>query len=132
MRIVADQVTLGHVLDQLRCYVSREGGVVGLAVTDDAAIGGQLDEDEILAADARRRIADYPGLDVGDLHFWSSRTSSAPFHPVMTEAALVLPVMLAGNIEASMTRRPSSPCTFRRGSTTAAPASGPMRQVETG
>jgi hypothetical protein len=55
---------------------------------------------------------------------------SAPFQPVMIAGALVLPVMLPGKIEASMTRRPSTPCTFSRGSTTDEAGSGPMRQVE--
>ena len=56
----------------------------------------------------------------------------APFQPVMMEAALVLPEMLSGKIEASMTRRPSRPWTLRRESTTEYAGSGPMRQVETG
>lgn len=39
-------------------------------------------------------------------HAWSSSTISAPLQPVMIEAALVLPDILSGKIEASMTRNP--------------------------
>ena len=46
---------------------------------------------------------------IAPVHPWSSSTISAPFQPVMMAAALVLPVMLLGKIEASMTRRPSIP-----------------------
>ena len=69
MRIAADEITLGHVLDHPGGDMRRESRVVGLAVADHTAIGGELDEDEIFAADAGWRVADNPGLDVGDFHF---------------------------------------------------------------
>src|SRR5690606_29970525 len=68
VRIVADEVACGHVLDHSGGDMGGEGGVVGFAIADDAGIGPQPDEDEIPAADAGRRVADDPGLDVDDLH----------------------------------------------------------------
>ena len=55
--------------------LTTDGGVVGYGEAYNATfsghvtISGELDEDEILAAYAGRRVADNPGLDVGDLHF---------------------------------------------------------------
>ena len=132
VRVAANQIALGHVLDHAGGDMGREGRVVGFAVADHAAVGGELDEDEILAADAGRRIADHEGFDVGDFHVLSSSTISAPFQPVMIEAALVLPEIFSGKIEASMMRRPARPWTRRRGIDDGGRGSGPMRQVETG
>src|SRR5262245_40546860 len=61
----------------------------------------------------------------------SSRTMAAAFSTIIIEGALVLPPTTGGMIEASATRRPVMPCTFRRGSTTASDPV-PMRQVPTG
>src|SRR5204863_7770517 len=61
----------------------------------------------------------------------SSLIICAPFSPIMIDGALVLPVVTAGMIEASMTRSPSIPMTLRRGSTTAI-GSVPILQVPTG
>src|SRR5262249_11657102 len=61
----------------------------------------------------------------------SCNIMSAPFSPIITAAALVLPDTTVGMIEASITRSRSKPRTRRRSSTTAA-GSEPMRQVEVG
>ena len=61
----------------------------------------------------------------------SCNTMSAPFSPIITAAALVLPDTTVGMIEASITRSRSKSRTRRRSSTTAA-GSEPMRQVEVG
>ncbi len=67
-RIVADHVAGAHVLDHLRHHVGAEGRRIDLAESLDAAVGGQLEEDEIASAEMGRRVAHYPGFDVGDLH----------------------------------------------------------------
>ena len=54
---------------------------------------------------------------------------SAPFSPIMTIAALVLPETTVGMIAPSTTRRRSRPWTRSRSSTTAV-TSEPIRQVE--
>jgi len=58
-------------------------------------------------------------------------TKSAQRSPIMIEGALVLPPTILGITLASATHRPSSPLSFRVGSTTAL-SSAPMRQVPTG
>jgi hypothetical protein len=57
---------------------------------------------------------------------------SAAFSPIMMDGALVLPPINVGMIDASTTRRPSSPWTFNRGSTTASGSLTPILQVPTG
>src|ERR1043165_6334655 len=57
----------------------------------------------------------------------SCRIMSEAFSPIITQAALMLPETTVGMIEASATRRPSTPWTRKRSSTTAA-KSEPMRQ----
>ena len=136
MRVAADEIALGHVLDHAGRDVAGEGGVVGLAIADDAAVGGQLDEDEIFAADAGRRVADDPGLDVGDFH-------ASLCHVILQHHFGALPsghdrggVGVAGDVVGKDRgvddAQARQPWTRRRGSTTDCAGSGPMRQVETG
>ncbi len=56
---------------------------------------------------------------------------SAAFSPIIAEGAWVLPLMRSGMIEASATRKDSTPRTLNVGSTTER-SSPPMRQVPTG
>lgn len=58
-------------------------------------------------------------------------TKSAARSPIMMLGALVLPETRRGMMLASATHKPSTPCTFNVGSTTAS-ASLPMRHVPTG
>lgn len=53
---------------------------------------------------------------------------SATFSPIMMHGALVFPLVIRGMIEASATRKPSTPCTLPSGSITAI-SSTPIRQV---
>ena len=62
----------------------------------------------------------------------SARIRSAAFSPIMMAAAWVLALGTMGMIDASATRRPSSPTSFRSGATTVSGSSGlPIRQVPT-
>src|ERR1019366_5254101 len=70
-------------------------------------------------------------IEIGALVAASCKIMSAPFSPIITMAALVLPDTTVGMIEPSITRRRSMPCTRNRSSTTAA-GSVPMRQVLVG
>ena len=58
-------------------------------------------------------------------------TKSAQRSPIMMLGALVLPLMILGITLASATHNPSTPLTFKVGSTTAS-ASLPIRHVPTG
>ena len=58
-------------------------------------------------------------------------TRSAPFSAIIIVGAFVLPRVIVGITEASITRRPSTPRTRSSGSTTAS-SSVPIRQVPTG
>src|SRR3954447_1785260 len=62
----------------------------------------------------------------------SARIMSAAFSPIMMLGALVLPPIRVGMIEASTTRKPSTPYTFSFGSTTAMESLTPILQVPTG
>ena len=60
-----------------------------------------------------------------------ARTRSAPFSPIMMVVALVLPPMMDGITEASITRRLSTPRTWSSGSTTES-SSRPSRRSRPG
>jgi hypothetical protein len=62
----------------------------------------------------------------------SAQIMSAAFSPIMMVGALVLPPISVGMIEASTTRKPSTPWTFSFGSTTAIASPTPILQVPTG
>ena len=67
MRIHADNAALHHVVDALDDHVWPEGGDVTLAVANDPVISDELDEDEVVAALARWRVADdkrFPGCNL--------------------------------------------------------------------
>lgn len=68
---------------------------------------------------------------VGSQTWWPARMMADPFSPIMIEGAWVLPLMSFGMIEASMTRRPSSPWTRSWVSTTAK-SSLPIEHEPTG
>ena len=48
--------------------LGADGGGIDLAPADDAVVGGELDEGEVAAAEARRRVADDEDLEVAELH----------------------------------------------------------------
>ena len=87
----------------------------------------------------RRHVARPPRPAGGDVRAPRRRESqsradrirSAAFSPIMTLGACVWPRMIVGMIEASATRRPSTPRTRSCGSTTLA-SSLPIRQVPDG
>src|SRR5690606_4511279 len=79
VRVAADEIALGAILDHAGGDVRAEGGVVGLAIADDVGIGRQLDEDEVLATSAGRRVGDHEGLDVGDLQGCCPQDSARPY-----------------------------------------------------
>jgi hypothetical protein len=68
VRISADQVTRGDILHQLRGQMRIKGRVIGFAISDDAAVGDQLDEQEVSTAGLWRRVGHHEGFDIPDLH----------------------------------------------------------------
>ena len=68
VRIHPDDAALHHVVDALDDHVGAERRDVALAVSDNPVVRDDLDEDEVVAALARGRVADNEGLPGGDLH----------------------------------------------------------------
>src|SRR5690606_21473159 len=64
--------------------------------------------------------------------FYAPRIMSAALSAIITVGALVLPPISVGITEASITRRPSRPCTFMLSGATTAMSSMPILQVPTG
>ena len=88
MRIHADNAALHHVVDALDDHVWPEGGDVTLAIANDAVVRDQLDEDEVVAALARWRVANdkrFPGCN---LHQNTTTLRSAS--PRLTESTASL------------------------------------------
>ena len=89
----------------------------------------------LLQPGARWRRLSAIGRPGGDQAWLAARRSSLimtdAFSAIMIVAALVLPDTMRGMIDASTTRRPDTPFTRRRWSTTAR-SSGPMRHVLVG
>jgi 3-polyprenyl-4-hydroxybenzoate decarboxylase len=114
--------------------VSGLGGKMGLDATNkwpgETAANGA-------ARSAPPRIARSAGVCVSGAHRSdrrhqaAARIRSTAFSAIAITGALVLPLTMRGMIEASTTRRPSSPCTRRFASTTSS-GPAPMRQVPTG
>ena len=67
-RVGADHVRVADVLDHAGDDVRAERRPVDLAEPLDAVVGGQLEEDEVAAAEVGRRVADDERLELGDLH----------------------------------------------------------------
>ncbi len=67
-RVHAHDMPLEHVGDHRLDHLRPEGVAIDLADAGDAVVGRELDEDEVAAAEARRRIADDEGLEVLDFH----------------------------------------------------------------
>ena len=67
-RLAADHVARDDVLDHPATSVRRDGRDVDLAEALDARVGLELEEDEVAAAVAGRRVADDERADAGDLH----------------------------------------------------------------
>ena len=67
-RIGAHDMARADILDHARDDVGMKRNAVDLADTRNAAIGHQLEKDEIAPAEMRRRVADHESLHVDDLH----------------------------------------------------------------
>ena len=80
MRIIAANIAIEHILDHLRHQMRRERHAIGLANARDVAIGGQLDEHEVTAAEMRRRVADDERLYIDKLH----NVTASKGNPLMT------------------------------------------------
>lgn len=97
---------------------------------DEAEASGRRNRRRVLVMDAQiRKVSLFGGGRIGGgerlavaidapqeltTYFASSSTRSAPRSPTIIAGALVLPEVIVGKIEASMTRRPESPWTLSR------------------
>ncbi|MDT4858815.1 hypothetical protein FQZ97_933000 [compost metagenome] len=92
VRVLVQQVALEHVLDDRDHGLGAEGGGVDLADAFDAAVGLQLHEQPVHAADMGRRYRHHVGLEGDDLHgqlpallrmrFWRVRAAITPRVPM--------------------------------------------------
>ena len=67
-RVGADHVRVADLLDHARDEVRAERRPVDLAEPLDPVVGGQLEEDEVAAAEVGRWVPDDECLELGDLH----------------------------------------------------------------
>ena len=112
-RVRAHHVALEHVLDHRDDRLGREARRIDLAHALDSAGGLELEEQEIPAAEGRRRIADDEGFEFGDFHRMDvacqntiTLRSAAPERDEAT-ASLILSNGYRPVMSSSSLRRPS-------------------------
>jgi hypothetical protein len=66
--VAADDVTFTQILNHQSDRAGREGQTVGFTNTLDAAVGGELDKDEVGASVMGWWVGNDKGFEVGDFH----------------------------------------------------------------